>query len=73
MTEEQIQRHEESGEALHVPGIVHRSGGVPATLLNTCGICGAYIVPSAVNSELWLETTEADAGRIRNKWKAEKR
>lgn len=67
MTPEQIERHEEAGESMHIPAIMHRTGGPDANELNTCGICGAYIAPSQMNHTLWLEITEAQADAIRTR------
>ena len=49
----------------HVPAIVHRSGGVAASVLNACAVCGCYIVPGSVNPSDWVEVSEAQAERIR--------
>lgn len=63
LTDEELERHEEAGEGFHVPAIVHRSGGVSAKLLNTCGICGAQIIPSDMNT--WIKVSDEEADRIR--------
>ena len=63
MTMEEIEHHEEAGEDFHVPAIVHRTGRVSAKQLNTCGICGAQIVPT---DDGWIAVTDEHADRLRS-------
>ena len=39
----------------HTPVIVHRSGGVPASLRNVCGICGEILVREETTEEWHIE------------------
>ena len=66
LTQEQRQAHEEAGESFHNPVIVHRSGGVSATKLNACGICGVYIRPAEVEG-YWVAISNEEADAIRAK------
>ena len=53
---------------VHVPAIVHRTGGPPADRLNTCGICGCYISLQD-DGETWTELSQEEADRVRNQWR----
>jgi hypothetical protein len=47
----------------HSPAIVHRGGSIPASVLNTCGICGNYIV--RVDGMVWVAVCERESERVR--------
>lgn len=47
----------------HSPVIVSRSGGIPASVLNTCGICRNYIV--LVDDRMWIAICEREPNRLR--------
>lgn len=47
----------------HSPAIVHRCGGTPAEVLNTCGICGNFIV--RVDGKLWVAICERESDKVR--------
>ena len=51
MTDKQIQSHEEYGENLHIPA---KKGTAEHDI---CAICGALIMRSVVNPNLWLESS----------------
>jgi hypothetical protein len=63
LSDAQLEMHEEAGEGFHVPAVVHRTGGVSARKLNSCGICGAQIKPG--QSGGWVAVTETEADEIR--------
>ncbi len=67
LTNEERDAHEEAGESFHVPVILHRTGGVSALLLNTCGICGAQIVPGRPPASAWIKISEEQADEIRKR------
>jgi len=47
----------------HSPVIVSRCGGVPASVMNNCGICGNYIV--RVDGMVWVAVCERESERVR--------
>lgn len=47
----------------HSPAIVSRCGGVPASVLNTCGLCGNYIV--RVDGTVWVAVCERESDKVR--------
>lgn len=60
----------------HIPAIVHRSGGIPADILNTCGHCGSHIIPEFDPGDQmiigWKAITDKEADEMRTHWKATK-
>jgi hypothetical protein len=66
LTFQETEAHIEAGDKNHAPQIVSRCGGIPPDLLNTCGICGAQIVPSRVDR--WIPVSDEVANEMRDLW-----
>ena len=47
---------------IHSPAIVSRCGGIPASVLNTCGHCGEFIVRV---DGVWLAICQEESERLR--------
>ena len=60
LTADECEAHGEAGEDFHLPSIAPTD--YLSTLLNTCGICGAYISPTL---EGWIPISQADADHLR--------